>query len=138
MESMYEWNVVAYADDVLIVVEGNSRLVLERAGTGYMNVVTEWARKMNVEVSESKTVCMLLKGTLSGNRPPNVRVNDRMIKYVKDTKYLGVRVEERMRFGGHLRDLRGKVVNLMGCLRRILRKEWGLGKQAMLTVYMGE
>ena len=34
------------------------------------------------EISEKKTVMMLLKGSLSNSRPPNVRVQEKRVKYL--------------------------------------------------------
>mgnify|MGYP005984473289 FL=1 len=60
---------VAYADDLLILVEADSRVWLERKGTRWMNVVRDWAGGVNLPVSDAKSVCMLLKGILSNTRP---------------------------------------------------------------------
>ena len=54
---------------------------------------------MGVEISRKKTVMMLLKASLSYSWPPNVRVQDKRVKYVKEVKYLGMRVSQRMILG---------------------------------------
>ncbi|KAG8240130.1 hypothetical protein J437_LFUL007309 [Ladona fulva] len=46
---------VAYPDDVIILVEGDSRLVLERAGTDTMNKVFGWADAVGLTISPSKS-----------------------------------------------------------------------------------
>jgi len=53
----------AYADDLLILVEGNSRLALETNGAQLMSNVETWGMEDGVDVSTSKTVIMLLKGS---------------------------------------------------------------------------
>ena len=127
----------AYADDLLVLVEGNSRIQIEQVGTSALNVISRWGRGVGVQVSTEKTVCMLMKGKLSQNRRPNVRLYERNVKYVISTKYLGIHVSERMCFKKHLLDLRDKMRNVVGGLRRVLRKEWGLGKKAMIVLYKG-
>lgn len=37
---------VTYVDDLLILVEGNSRPELERRGGGYMHIVNMWSLKV--------------------------------------------------------------------------------------------
>lgn len=54
--------IVAYAD-LLLIVEGQSRVKIERMGTEWMRIVYEWGVKVGVSVSEEKTVCMLMKGS---------------------------------------------------------------------------
>ena len=79
----------AYADDLLLLVESQSRAELERRGTALMQIVAEWSRNVGVQVSLDKTVMMLLRGRLSLTRSPNVRCADKGLKYVQQVKYLG-------------------------------------------------
>lgn len=129
--------VSAYADDILLVIEGRNRVELERKGTEWMRMVCEWGESVGVSVSKEKTVMMLLKGTMARTRCPNVRMNDVCVKYVPCVKYLGVWMSERMNFKVHLEKLRGKTVSVMGKLRRVLRSEWGLRKKAVRILYKG-
>lgn len=129
--------VIAYADDLLLIVEGMSRSEIEKLGTRWMKVVTDWGKNVGLNVSENKTVMMLMKGKLAANRYPNVRLNDKCIKYVCATKYLGITVSERMRFKVHIESMRGKVLNAISGLRRVLRKDWGLGRRAVRIIYKG-
>ena len=114
---------VAYADDLLLVVEGKCREDVERKGSEHMRVVCDWGENVGVKVSEGKTVVMLLKGSMVTNRRPYVRMNGRSIKYVEKTKYLGIWVGERMNFKAHLEYLRVKIMNVVGQMRRVLRCE---------------
>lgn len=130
-------DVVAYADDVLMLVEGSSRRELETKGTEWMRMATEWGTRVGVNVSEKKTVGMILKGRLAKSRYPNVRVGGNMLKFVQEVRYLDVTVGERMNFGVHVKGLRDRVANVMGGLRRVMRKEWGLKRRAVRTIYKG-
>lgn len=46
----HECKVVAYADDLLLLIEGQSRLELERKGTVWMRMVSEWGGRVGVSV----------------------------------------------------------------------------------------
>jgi len=86
----------AYADDVLLLVEGNSRAVLEEKGAQLMYIVETWGAELGVAVSTSKTVIMLLKGAL--RRAPTVR-------FVRSCRYLGITLSEGMKFLTHIASL---------------------------------
>lgn len=129
--------VVAFADDLNILIEADCRSELERLGNHCLSMCSEWGNKVGVMVSLDKTECILLKGKLSLNRPPNIKLNGRSIRYVTQAKYLGLVVGERMHFRPHLEYIRTKIVGLVGCFRRVLRKEWGLGKKAFRILYKG-
>ena len=54
--------VVAFADDLLLLIEEESRCPVARRASEVMKVVYRWGGRVGVDVSESKTVCMVLKG----------------------------------------------------------------------------
>lgn len=63
---------VAFVDDVLILIEGSSRRVLETTVDAVMRLVYEWGSQVGTEASDRKSVCMvsiLLKGTLDPEGP---------------------------------------------------------------------
>lgn len=132
-----ECRVVAYADDLLIVVDGDSRADIERKGTDCLRYVTAWGEYVGVEVSARKTECMLLRGSLARSRPPNVRLGASGVRYSARVKYLGVVVGERMNFRPHLEYLREKLFRVVGMLRRVLRRDWGLRRTAVRVLYGG-
>lgn len=63
----------AFADDLLLLVEGQSRACLERKGSGIMAVVEAWGNEVVVEVNVAKTCIMMLRGNFSPNRRPIVK-----------------------------------------------------------------
>ena len=127
----------AYADDLLLLVEGQSRAELERRGTALMQIVAEWSRKVGVQVSLDKTVMMLLRGRLSLTRPPNVRCADKGLKYVQQVKYLGLTVGERLNFLPHLKVVRSKMMTAVESMKRILRVKHGLSRRAVRIIHKG-
>ena len=80
----------AYADDLLCMIEADNRKEIEDMGTEVMEMVVAWGKGVGVEMSRENTVIMLLKGSLSDSRPPNVRVQDQCVKYTKKVKYLDI------------------------------------------------
>ena len=128
---------VGYADDLLILVEGNSRRELELLGSRYMRMVFDWGRYAGVEVSTTKTVGLTLKGHISSSRPPSIKVDRYSLKNCTHTKYLGIVVGERLTFKPHLLQLNDKIKGAIGGLRRVLRKVWGLNKHTVNILYNG-
>lgn len=132
-----DYDIVAYADDLLILIQADNRAELERNAISAMELVVDWGEDVGVSVSWVKTNMMLLKGRLSDTRTPNVRIRGQKIKHVKKVKYLGINVAERLSFKPHLSYLREKVTNIIGGMRRVLRKDWGLGRRAVRIIYKG-
>jgi len=127
----------AYADDLLIFVEGRSRLELESKGEQLMSIVGAWGAEVGVAVSTSKTACMLLKGSLSANRPPWVRFGGGNLKYVDEYRYLGITVGKRMSYVRHINSLKSRLTGVVAALARVLRVDWGVSPRDKRTIYAG-
>ena len=63
---------VAYADDILILIEGNNRRKLEERGREALAAVNSWCTFDKLNIATSKTSYMLLRGTLV--REPSIRL----------------------------------------------------------------
>jgi hypothetical protein len=127
----------AYADDLLLLIEGQSRLQIERKGEECMKLVCDWGEFVGVNVAMEKSHSLLLKGSLAKTRPPIVRVQGVSLKYVTQVKYLGLTISERMCFVPHLISLRDKLLTVVSQVRRILRSDWGLSRRAVRIIYNG-
>ena len=127
----------AFADDLAIVVEADSRSDLERLGMNALRLASEWGGRVCVPISTRKTECMLLKGKLSVNRPPCIKLNGRGIPYAKSVKYLGITFGEGMNFRPHFLKMRSKMLCCVSGFRRILKKEWGLDRGSFGVIYNG-
>lgn len=122
---------VAYADDLVILAEADSRAALEKSACEYMKIVYKWGEYVGVSVSNEKSVCMLLKGSVNvvarrlkivtgGDCVPNY------IRFVREVKWLGVTMAERFYFGPHVKSIRSKMNNAVSSFKRVMRTEWGL------------
>lgn len=128
--------VVAYADDLLILVEGGSRAILERKGNEWLSLVNEWCDRVGLEVSASKSTCMMCKGRFSAGRPPIIKCRGRKLPYSLQVRYLGITVGEGLNFLPHFRELRERMFRLAGKMGRVLRSERRACKK-VLDVWWG-
>lgn len=132
-----QYKCCAYADDLLILVDGQSRSAIEAGARECLRIVRDWGDNVGVSLATEKTVTMLLKGRLSASRPPVVRLDGVSLKYVSVVKYLGIAFGERMCFMPHLTGLRARLIGVVAQVRRILRSDWGLSRRAVRTIYGG-
>lgn len=129
--------VCAYADDLLLVIEGDSKADVGMNGTRLLGIVQNWGETVEVPVSIDKTSQILLKGFLDVNTPPRILLYDRCVKYESNVKYLGVWMSERMNFRIHVNKLKDKMVNVVHSMQRVMRTDWGLSKRSLMIVYTG-
>lgn len=132
LRTLTECNIkhVAYADDLLLIVEGTSRAAIETAAQAAVQHAEEWGARVGVEVSSEKTEALLLHGRLDAGRPPRVLVNGQRVQTKQSVRYLGIQVESGLRFMEHLRITEEKVTAIVQPLKRVLRRHWGLKRRA--------
>lgn len=97
--------IVAFADDIVITISGETRRQLEEKGQEAVKIAEEWCLKYKMKLSEKKTDMMLTKGKLSVSRPPKITLAGKQIKLVNEFKYLGLTIQygvEGVKAGRHL------------------------------------
>ena len=126
----------AYADDLLLLIEGRNRRELEVKASSLMEIVREWGLSAGVQVAHEKCATMLLKGKLDGHYP-TVKVGSHNIRYSKVVRYLGIHTSERLNFTPHFATVKEKLAGIIGRLRRIMVVEWGLSRRSVGVLYGG-
>ena len=105
-----------------------------------MEIAQGWCRLHKMELSPTKSVMMLLKGGLDTGRPPTIRISDRNMKMVTEFCYLGIDLQSGImgpKIGLHMKKISLKCKNIFGSLRRVAKRDWGLGYKALSTIYKG-
>ena len=77
---------VAYADDLIVIVSGNSRKELETAGQKIVDKIVGWCKSAKLELSEKKTEGILLKSEEIIRNPVGRRGGDRPDRKRKTSK----------------------------------------------------
>ena len=128
---------IAYADDQVILIEGNSKREHEIKGQRLINEVMKWCKAQKLQLSSEKCVLMMLKANFHNKAPPTIKIEDKRIKRVEEFKYLGVVFGTGMRVGPHTEAIATRTKKMFDSLGRLARKYWGLGFVAMNTIYKG-
>lgn len=79
---------------------------------------------------------MMVKGSMSGSRPPIIKINNQNVKYVEQHKYLGIIVDRKFTVVAYARYLRSKVTQFVIAIKRIAAERWGI-KTDMLKILYG-
>lgn len=133
--SISDGEVIAYADDIAMVVKGDSRNELENISKRGIDILVDWCKLHKLNISINKTFAMLVKGKLDRGRLPIVKINNSKIKYTKEIKYLGVILDEKLNFILHAKYTRSKIITLIMALRRVSRESWGLKSNIIKILY---
>lgn len=127
--------IVAYADDLLLLVEGDSRLTLEQNAKECLDSIQTRTALNGLSLAAHKSACILLKGILSSSRPPHLKLGEFVIPYVQTIKYLGILIGERFSLDEHVKFMRNKLTKTFAALARTIRFQWGLSDSALARIY---
>jgi len=132
---MNEIRAIAYADDVVFLIQGESKRELERLGAKVSRKVGAWYKLCKLQISSNKTQAMLMKGTLDRERIPRIVLEGKIVKYVKNCKYLSLMLDDKLSFVLHAKYMREKLTNCMSAIRRYAREDWGMRGNTLLVLY---
>lgn len=92
----------AYDDYGAVLIQGNSRDMLELRADRALDIIAEWGRKVKVKFSETKTRGLMMKGKFL--RRPRVFMSQNRIRIVDRIKFLGIWFEDGDRCNRHIEE----------------------------------
>lgn len=129
----------AYADDLLLVVGGNSRRALERTGQRAVDLVAQWFRDNHLHLSTSETILRHFKAphrrALFQGRPPHIRLQGVTLHMPPTVVYLGVTFGRMFSITPHLTALADLTRNTFRFYGQTAHSTWGLRFPVLLQYY---
>lgn len=125
--------VVAYADDLMILVKGSSRRNLGYGCNRVLQQLHQWCQGVKLSIAPEKTTYMLLKGNLK--RGPTMKLSDRSIKRKSFTRYLGVFLDERLNYSDHIEETSKRGRNMMNKIISLASYDYMLPIQTIRTYH---
>ena len=125
--------VVLFADDTTAFAEGrNSKELADRAKAG-LEELSRWFRCNKLTLNLKKTEYILFKRQGSKDTTAlDIKIGCESIKRVGGAKFLGVWVDEELKWTAHIERVRTKASQLLGVIGRA---KDALGGQAVRTLY---
>lgn len=128
-------HLLAYADDVTIVIEASSRAQIERNAQSVLAAISEWGSRNRLEFSPGKSLTMTYKGSFK--RPPTIRMNGGSLTSVTSARVLGVTLDQARSYVPHAKSIGDRAANCFGKMARISATRWGVRYHALKVLYMG-
>ncbi|KAJ3622384.1 hypothetical protein MTP99_002898 [Tenebrio molitor] len=99
-----EVKVIAYADDIALIIRSNSRKQLRGAMQRAVEVLDGWAYRNKLTISTAKSKIMVHRpNRKSHNRDLRVVINNKTLGIVKEMRYLGILIDPKLNFNNHIR-----------------------------------
>lgn len=133
-------HVIAYADDLAITATAaNSKMnlttVIEKINRG-MKIVEEWCAVSGLNVNPNKSCFMRFSpGTPRNETKININLFQQEIKQVKQFKYLGVIIDENLRWTAHVDCALEKGRKTLWAAKSIVSRNWGMSPKKVTWLY---
>lgn len=124
METETGVELIAYADDLAIIVRAKSRAELEDKTTYVTDKVVERLSRMDLKVASGKTQLLIMEGR-STMTAYNLLVGESEIASETSVKYLGVYLDKDLKLTCHVKQMVLKANKTINALMRIMPKIGG-------------
>lgn len=130
--------VIAFADDLVILTKGQSIAEAENFANQDLKKIENWAKSYKIHFnSEKSKVLLVTRRRIGNNGKVRIYMNHQPLEQVKTMKYLGIFLDSRLTFDRHIEYVSQKCTGLIHQLTKSARLQWGLGHEALKTIYQG-
>lgn len=131
-------NVIAFADDVIVVIKGKSVIEAENYANIEIQKITEWAKNNKISFNEQKSkVLIISKKRWESRKHISIYLNNKKLEQVNTLKYLGIIFDTKFTFNDHIDNVVTRCTKLINILSKAAKISWGLTGEAMKIIYKG-
>ncbi|XP_045451569.1 uncharacterized protein LOC123660556 [Melitaea cinxia] len=124
----------AFADDVVLLFEGETALEIERRANAALERVRAWGQSNKLRFAPHKTNAMLVTRKLKYDTP-RLRMGGIDVVLLSEIKLLGVVIDHKLTFNAHVANVCKRAVAFYHQLARAARASWGLHPEVIRTIY---
>jgi len=103
-----------------------------------MSKINSWSKRNKVGFNEAKSKTMLIsRRKREEAKEIKIYLNNKPIKQVTTMKYLGIVIDDKLKFSQHISNAADKCAKLIFSLSKSAKIHWGLKREALITIYKG-
>lgn len=122
-----------YADDTNIVAKANTLSELETVLNNDLKVYSNWLNVNELIMNTKKTNYMIFRSRLKSCEEINVKVNNIPLSRTQNIKYLGVTIDETLKWDNHVKNIKNNILPIIMAIRR----SGGVTKRVAKLIYNG-
>ena len=112
---------IMFADDSTICFKSNSISEVFQTCNENLSYFNDWALSNRLTINSNKTNCLITTNLKLPDYIPNILLNNTILSIKSELKYLGVIVDNKLKFGSHITYICKKVSKSIGVLRVLSR-----------------
>ena len=121
-----------FADDTTLIFENSNKYDLFNQCDYGVNLFFSWCCANRLSINISKTNLMLFSNVLTSTDIADVFINNIKIDYKSSTRFLGVIIDDKLKFNLHIKEISKKISKNVGVLYKL--KQY-VPQNTLLSVY---
>ncbi|CAK1589381.1 unnamed protein product [Parnassius mnemosyne] len=125
----------AFADDVVLVFDGDTAHEMERRANATLEHVCAWGVENKLKFAPHKTNAMIITRKLKHD-VPRLNMGGTAIGMSKEIKLLGFTIDEKLTFNTHVSNVCKKAIGIYKQLCKAAKVSWGLHPEVIRVIYL--
>ncbi|CAK1602629.1 unnamed protein product [Parnassius mnemosyne] len=125
----------AFADDVVLVFDGDTAHEVERRANATLEHVCAWGVENKLKFAPHKTNAMIITRKLKHD-VPRLNMGGTAIGMSKEIKLLGFTIDEKLTFNTHVSNVCKKAIGIYKQLCKAAKVSWGLHPEVIRVIYL--
>jgi hypothetical protein len=128
------FEIVGYADDLVIIVRGKDDRTISERMQEAINSTANWCQTQGLRINPNKTVIVPFTKRIKVNliRPS---LNGITIEFRNEVKYLGLTLDKKLTWNNHIGSLKIKAIKALMACKGLIGKSWGLQPRMIHWIY---
>ena len=130
--------VIAYADDLMILVKGTTQVEVENYANIETQKVAKWVKNNKITFNEQKSKIMVITRKKPKNKQDfRIFLNNKELQQEDAIKYLGIVIDRTFNFNEHIENITGKCTKIIHVLSKSAKINCGLRHDILRIIYAG-
>ncbi|KAL0870224.1 hypothetical protein ABMA27_006364 [Loxostege sticticalis] len=126
--------VQAFADDVVLLFDGETALEVETEANAALSFVSQWGKDNKLRFAPHKTCAMILTRKLKHDTP-RITMGGTHIAMSQKIKILGLTIDHQLTFNLHIANQTRKALDIYKQIARAAKVTWGLHPEIIRLIY---
>ena len=126
---------LAFADDLAIVLVGFDLSTLRDLGQQYLRIINDWCKENGLKLNAIKTQIIIFNRKNNLKLPRPITLHGIDIEFCDTVKYLGIHLDKRLNWHKQIHITAKKCTNILFAARKMIGTTWGLSPDKILWVY---
>ena len=126
----------AFADDVKIIGVGIDERTIAQNLQRELRTLEQWAKEHSLSFNPNKSKVMIFTRKTKFKQP-KLYIEGKELEYVKEFKYLGVTIDNKLSWKPHIETQAKKANRALMAARKMIGTKWGLSPKHIDWIYKG-